>query len=342
MDNTTNSTNNDIEAEIELKYPELKVFREQRSFLEEKIGRSNKDYKSFERFLTYCEKEERGYDCRKIASKEFFLSYFKSIATGISPACLKKHYTSINNCTISAYSKHLDLYVPELKEYVDNFEPAKTSVFTEKQFYQFLELEPQQSELFNILLYKVIFIFAICGHQSPKELFQLTMEDVEFSDDGYVVRKANNEKFVIPKYGAVSLTTLVDKYMLLISHFSRNLSATQKFFRNWNDSAIEFNKILTLKEIKQMPMKIASLLCLPDIDSYTCECFCKSASSIERERLERVISKRKLIHSESNEPPKKRMRIDKTGSSIHISNCSLSGTKLTIDSRGRIFIEWKE
>ena len=64
--------------------------------------------------------------------------------------------------------------------------------------------------------------------------------------------------------------------------------------------------------------------------------------AVERERLERVISKRKLIHSESNEPPKKRMRIDKTGSSIHISNCSLSGTKLTIDSRGRIFIEWKE
>ena len=231
----------------------------------------NDDFKCFEEFMRYC-KSNGHKDYTKIPCSSLYFSYFKSISMFYASFKLKEIFTKIDKIGKKLFKKSLSSYIPNLDWHIKNLDPYSNSVFSRNEFKQFLLSLPSEN---NILFYKVILIIGVCGGLSSNELFNLKLSNVIKIDEGYKISFGKKDNFKILYDGCGSLASYIDKYLSLYE-FDENEKENQ-FFKKWCAKSSLYSKIATMDDIRTSPSKIANILDLHDSNSFSPDCFRRTA-----------------------------------------------------------------
>ena len=214
-----------------------------------------------------------------LREKKLKISTLRTYISAIT-SCLANDKIKLDDCTY----KRIMLYLNQQGKVE---EPKQSSVFTSEQIKLFLNMPGDLS----ILQLKVATILGVCGATRIGELYDIDLDGIEEDNSNgrysITIRKSKTnplpENTYVPYHdGIIDIKSIVDSYLeALVSfiHKTKGIKRPKCLWRAIRNNQF-INQVIGVNSLSKFPNKIALMLNLQHVNTYTGHCFRRTAASI--------------------------------------------------------------
>ncbi|XP_063920331.1 uncharacterized protein LOC135135240 [Zophobas morio] len=239
-------------------------------FLIKSKGRYEIVYKQFQ---SWCQKK----NVKNVVCESVLLAYFMEKAKGFKCSSMWSHNSMLkstmnirHNVSIGNFSK----LVSFLKRKNDGDKAKKSRVFSEEEFYKFL----QKAEDSKYLVMKVAFIFGVAGALRRAELTNMSTDDIEDRSAVLIIRVPDTKTKICRTFigdtEEINLLEVYRKYALLRPTHTGH----KRFFVNYRHET-RSTQVVGINTIGKIPSLIAEYLDLKNPAEYTGHAFRRSSAT---------------------------------------------------------------